>query len=59
MCCLYLQNLNVDFRLWFCISEFEEIGSSRFMKKTLMESLPHFGSLVKINLAYVATDKFL
>ena len=47
------------FRLWFCISEFEEIGSSRFMKKTLIDSLPHFNSIVMINLSYVATDKFL
>ena len=46
-------------RLWFCISEFEEIGSSRFMKKTLIDSLPHFNSIVNINLSYVATDKFL
>jgi hypothetical protein len=29
------------------------------MKKTLIDSLPHFGGIVKINLAYVATDKFL
>lgn len=54
-----ISQLQISNKLWFCVSEFEDIGSSKLMNRTIIDSIPRYQNLNKINLAYVATDKFL
>ena len=46
-------------RLWYCLSQYGEITSCRYLTRTLVTSLPGLPGLTSLNIAHVATDQLV
>jgi len=52
----HIESLKFSKRLWYCLSQYGEITSSRYLTSTLISALPGLMGLTNLNISHVAND---
>ena len=55
----HIDKLHFSDRLWYCLSQYGENSSCRYLTQLLVTSLPGLTGLTSLNLAHLATDQLV